>query len=361
MDPLVIAAVMSAWVLVALLLALLFVAARQHGRALVQLEEVRNNQARIEEQLVDVAAGVAALGQSTLNAQLGHNHVTPPLPAGLPRNSRAPDFSLPDLQGRVYALRDFAGTESLVVFFSLHCGYCQQMAPRLGQLRPGGPRVLVVGEGPADDYRALAEEHHWQCEVLLDKGGAVAQAYLASGTPTGYLLDAEGRIASSLAIGADALLRLLPAAPSAPGATVVADGLPAGVSAPAFVLPDSQGTRRTLEDFHGMKVLLVFVDPACEGSRTLAARLGGARSSVSRADRQLVFVSRGRTPENRLWEDQYGLAGPVLLQQGWEVAAAYGAFATPAAYLLDERGQTRSGLYVGPDGVLELAHEGHVP
>ena len=47
----------------------------------------------------------------------------------------------------------------------------------------------------------------------LRKGVPVAQSYGETGTPTGYLLDARGHIASDLAVGPDALFSLLTAVP----------------------------------------------------------------------------------------------------------------------------------------------------
>jgi len=88
------------------------------------------------------------------------------------------------------------------------------MAPRLGQLSEDGPRVLLVSRGDPEEHRRLAAEHRWRCDVVLEPGWEVHNAYRADGTPTGYLLDAEGCTASKLAIGADELLQFARAAPS---------------------------------------------------------------------------------------------------------------------------------------------------
>src|SRR5204862_378828 len=46
-------------------------------------------------------------------------------------------------------------------------------------------------------------------------------------------------------------------APQAP------QGLPLGTPAPAFALPDLRGQRRSLADFRGQKLLLLFFNPGC--------------------------------------------------------------------------------------------------
>jgi len=67
---------------------------------------------------------------------------------------------------------------------------------------------LVLATGDAEKNRQFFAEHKVSCPVLLQNDGEVAKAYQAHGTPTGYLVSAEGRIASELAMGADALLAL---------------------------------------------------------------------------------------------------------------------------------------------------------
>ncbi len=45
--------------------------------------------------------------------------------------------------------------------------------------------------------------------MLLDQGFSIGQAFGASGTPFAVLVDAEGRIASDLAVGASGVLALV--------------------------------------------------------------------------------------------------------------------------------------------------------
>jgi hypothetical protein len=64
------------------------------------------------------------------------------------------------------------------------------------------PVILTTGD--AEENRQLFAEHDIHCSVLLQKDGEVAKAYDANG----YLISAEGKIASDLAMGAEALLAL---------------------------------------------------------------------------------------------------------------------------------------------------------
>jgi peroxiredoxin len=55
---------------------------------------------------------------------------------------------------------------------------------------------------------------------------------------------------------------------------------------------------------------------------------------------------------------QLGLKSPILLgKEGTEALELFSDFATPAAYLLDERGRVAHPLVIGSDGALSLARE----
>jgi peroxiredoxin len=347
--------VIEGWLLVQLL--------GQNGRLLLRVEAL---EARLP----------AGLGQSA-----------PLTLQGLPRGSAAPEFALPDLQGRERKLRDFLGQPLLVIFFSPRCGYCVQMAPRLGQLPENGPRVLLISEGDPEEHRRLAAEHGWRCDVVIQKSWEVGIAYGATGTPTGYLLDAEGRIASNLASGADALLELVAAAPGSGGSNGHAtgltaetlrakeravteraraaglairasrlnrQGLPAGTQAPHFRVPDLAGAQRSLAEFRGKRVLLVFADPDCGPCQVLAPELVRLHREQQAKSLEVVMVSRGDPEANRARAREHGFTFPVLLQKHWEISRAYGMFATPVGYLIDEQGVIAREVAVGSDAILQL-------
>jgi peroxiredoxin len=128
-------------------------------------------------------------------------------PAALDVGAPAPDFNLPDLAGRHRRLGDFLGRQRLLVFWDPQCGFCQQMAPRIAQL-PDPSRLLLVTRRAPEETRAMAEQYSLSCDIVVEPGWDVATSYGTNGTPTGYLVNAEGRIASTLAVGADALLVL---------------------------------------------------------------------------------------------------------------------------------------------------------
>jgi peroxiredoxin len=292
------------------------------------------------------------------------------------------DFELPDLLGGRITLSQWRGQCVLLIFFDPHCGFCRQMMPDLAALpaeTPDGATVpLVLTTGDEAENRTLMAEYGVRCRVLLQEHSEVAALYQVSGTPMGYLVDEEGRTASRLTMGAQALLQLASttssattrqeeAAPAAsehrysehPGTRSLADsrinrdGLPAGTLAPAFRLPGVHGGELSLEDYRGRRVLLVFSDPACGPCMELVPAL----EQLHRRTRslQVLMISRGDLAANQAKVLQYGLTFPIILQRHWEISREYGMFATPIGYLIDEGGIIAADVAVGAEAILTLA------
>jgi peroxiredoxin len=257
-SALEIVALLLPWMVVAFLAWLLVGVVRQHGHALVRIDQLRER--------------LDAMDRTIERLAPAHAPLTAPGLSGLTVGATAPSFALPDLDGRERTLEEFHAEPFVVAFFDSGCGYCQAMAPRLGGVSATSTRMLIVARGDADWYCAAAAEHEWSCAVVLDADGQVAAAYQTTATPTGYLIGVDGRIAAPLAIGADALLeltgsdaeRLAVERARAAGLSVretstsriKRDGLDAGTPAPNFELPDLNGQQHTLSDFRGQRVLL---------------------------------------------------------------------------------------------------------
>jgi peroxiredoxin len=357
MLPLV-AALLLLWLIVAVGAYLFFLLVRQNGRLLIRLDLLE--------------ASVQRLGQTQLGA---------PRPSGLPIGSLAPAFALPDLNGVQHSLEEFAGQRLLLTFFSPTCGFCRQIAPALAAIptdgKDGTPSLLVITSGDPVANRAIVEETNLRCPVLVDTNNAVTSRYQVSGTPMGYLIDEQGRIASQLAIGGASLLSLAtstgePASESPRQSWVPADGhpvprgnkplsdslinrngLPPGTIAPSFELSRVKGGNLALSRYRGRRVLLVFSDPACGPCMELAPRLEMLHRQHS--DFEVIMVSRGDLQENVKKVNELGLTFPVVLQRHWEISFQYAMFSTPIAYLIDEQGRIAAPAAAGVDAILSLA------
>src|SRR5262249_38579012 len=187
------------WLLLAVGTWLVYQLVRQNGRILLRLEAIERR-----------------LGASSPARQRD--------PSGLPVGTFAPDFALPDLTGGRHELSEYRGRDVLLIFFNPKCGFCTKMAGDLAALPVAGGEgqatPLEVTTGDPDENRQLIERYGIRCVVLLQAAMEVASQFRAHGTPMGYRIDADGRIASELAVGAEALLQLASAPALRPGASV---------------------------------------------------------------------------------------------------------------------------------------------
>lgn len=345
------------WLLIAVLTWLGYQLVRQNGRVLLRLEgfEQRLSMSRREP-------------------------AKPSKPAGLPIGSPAPEFDLPDLTGKRHMLSDFRDQNVLLLFFNPQCGYCTKMAADLAALpADGGPdRVVtvVVTTGDVDENRKLIEKHSIRSLVLLQEEMKVAALFQAQGTPMGYRIDAAGRIASELAVGAEAVLKLAGKLPALPKPVAGANGsekghhhpdpslarskinrkgLTAGTTAPDFRLPQIDGGELALDDFRGKRLLLVFSDPNCGPCDVLAPQLEELHRQPS--DLQVLMISRRDAEGTRAKAASLGLSFPIVMQKQWEISLQYGMFATPIAYLIDEQSVLLSDVAVGVEPILALAEQ----
>jgi peroxiredoxin/uncharacterized membrane protein YphA (DoxX/SURF4 family) len=136
----------------------------------------------------------------------------------------APLVSLPDLEGQTVELRDYRGRDTLVVFWDPNCPHCRQLAEdlRRWEAEPprGAPRLLLVSSGSIEANRAFG----FRSSVVLDESFKAGAAFGASGTPSAVLVDGEGRISSTVGIGARDVLALAGAAPTVDSSRTRAKG-----------------------------------------------------------------------------------------------------------------------------------------
>ena len=352
MHGLVLVAVVVLCVLVAVLATLLGVLLVQHGHALQKLEEFEEYASRV-----------------------GPGRAPPPARPQAPTleiGAEAPRFALRDLEGRKRRLDDYRGAPVSVAFFNPRCEHCLRLSEHLAELPPDR-RALIVTQGEIEENRRLRDAHRWRCDVVHEDDWKVVGAYCVHQTPSAYLVDAEGRVASGPAVGLEAVLALMggtrdaEAAPAANGhdaralrtrdlteSRLVRDGLSAGATAPDFTLPDLEGETRSLADFRGRPLLLVFSAVDCPPCAELAPSLVRLHERVG-DELGVVMISHGDPQLNRLKATAFGYPFPVLLQRGREVAKAYGTFETPVGYLIDADGVIAADLAVGGDAILALS------
>ena len=124
----------------------------------------------------------------------------------LPLGTPAPDFQLPDTNGKTVSLSDFQGRPLVVMFLCNHCPYVIHLREGLARFARDyrGRGVGIVGissndaaEYPADGPDKMREEARaagYVFPYLYDESQAVARAFRAACTPDFYVFDQDHRL-----------------------------------------------------------------------------------------------------------------------------------------------------------------------
>jgi thiol-disulfide isomerase/thioredoxin len=183
--------------------------AKEHGLVNVLLQVADETAQSFEVTATPGAVLVGADGAVESGVALGSESIRMLVAATVSRppsiGETAPDFALPDLDGREHSLGEFHDRELLLLFWNPGCSFCASMTDALTRLdaiagSAGIPElaVLTTTEG-TPELRAT---------VLVDPGGEVAARLGASGTPMAVRIDRAGTIVSEVAAGAEQVLAL---------------------------------------------------------------------------------------------------------------------------------------------------------
>ena len=122
------------------------------------------------------------------------------------------------------------------------------------------------------------------------------------------------------------------------------DGLQIGRKAPDFTLPMAGGSEGSLHDFAGRKLLLVFTQSACGPCRAIIAELNRVQT---KREHQVLIINNGGIDETHKWATEVSAQFPILAQDKFSVSKRYEVYATPFAFVIDERGVVTSKGIVG--------------
>jgi len=125
----------------------------------------------------------------------------------LPLGTAAPDFKLPDTNGKIVSPADFKDKPALLVMFICnHCPYVKHIRTGLAQLArdflPRGAAIVGINSNdvanyPEDSPVKMKEEVKsagYTFPYLYDESQAVAKAYRAACTPDLYLFDRNQKL-----------------------------------------------------------------------------------------------------------------------------------------------------------------------
>jgi peroxiredoxin len=119
----------------------------------------------------------------------------------------APDFSLPDTEGKIVSLADFKGAPALLVIFMCnHCPFVKHILNELVELikkyQSKGTAVVGINSNDAASYPEdspekmanVATEAGFTFPYLYDETQEAAKAYNAACTPDFFLFDNEMKL-----------------------------------------------------------------------------------------------------------------------------------------------------------------------
>ena len=126
----------------------------------------------------------------------------------LPLGTEAPDFSLPDADGKIHSLREARDAAAyLVMFICNHCPFVKHVREELARLGddylPRNVAVFAINSNdfdrhPDDSPAKMKEEARtfgYRFPYLVDRDQQVAKAYRAACTPDFYVFDRERTLA----------------------------------------------------------------------------------------------------------------------------------------------------------------------
>ncbi|MCT2089152.1 thioredoxin-dependent thiol peroxidase [Micrococcus terreus] len=129
-----------------------------------------------------------------------------------------------------------------------------------------------------------------------------------------------------------------------------------GQPAPAFTLPDQDGSPVSLSDFAGRQVIVYFYPAAATpGCTKQACDFRDSLASFQAEGYAVVGISPDPPAKLARFRDAEGLSFPLLSDQDHTVAAAYGAWGEKKNYGRVYEGLIRSTVVVAEDGTISLA------
>lgn len=119
----------------------------------------------------------------------------------------APQFTLPDLDGKSVSLAEFRGRTVVLEWFNPECPFVQRshtkgsLVDTASRLTRDGVVWLAINSGApgkqghgAEKNREASSRYGLTHPILLDETGEVGRVYGAAHTPHMYVIDAQGRL-----------------------------------------------------------------------------------------------------------------------------------------------------------------------
>ncbi len=108
------------------------------------------------------------------------------------------DFTLTDLHGKAWALKDLRGQVVLVNMWATWCPPCRSEMPDLDSIykrfKKDGLIVLAITDEDAGKARQFVDEYRLGFPILLDPDKSVHKQYTIEGLPRSFVYDRDGKL-----------------------------------------------------------------------------------------------------------------------------------------------------------------------
>ena len=283
---------------------------------------------------------------------------------GLLLGALAPDFSLPDLDGKTVTLQDIRADNKPVVFFFVAptCTPCRALLPQFEEWQTelaDKVKFVFISRGSAKDNRSKFGGNS-QKLILLQDDREVQNRFKAKWTPMAVLMDSKGRIASFTGAGDLGLRELMEKISSKPAfgdftyLTAAADhrhaAIRIGEVVPDISVNDIHNNAFDSSYFKGKETLITFWSPNCSFCEAMMDEIKEWDSSRNVNDPNLVIFADGEQEEHI----RLGLKVPMIVDATREIGAEFGQYGTPSAILVDANGKFISETAIGSEDIWSL-------
>ena len=294
----------------------------------------------------------------------------PPM-EGLPVGARAPGFAVRAIDGPTMTLDDLLahGKPVLLLFVSPNCFPCKTLLPvvRIWERDYADQLTIALLSKGALEENQKRIAKYGATHLLIQNDQEVATDYETKWTPAAVLISREGRIASQVTSGDEAIRALVNHAVTTgaglsagngshspiPTITVGTSLFKVGEPAPRFSLPDLEGTEFNSENLLGNDTLLLFWDPRCPFCQSISEDLKNWEENPPKGAPSLAILANGSVEEIRAKAGDF--KSLILHDPEFDIGPLFGTNSTPSAVLIDGKGRIASTLAIGNRKVLALA------
>ena len=108
------------------------------------------------------------------------------------------NFTLSDLHGKTWTLKDLRGKVVLVNFWATWCPPCRKEMPDMEALhqefKEQGLVILAISDEESDKVQPFITEHKFSYPIVLDPGRKVNDLFEVEGIPKSFLYDRNGHL-----------------------------------------------------------------------------------------------------------------------------------------------------------------------